>query len=242
MVEPDDYRPIDHAEEDEETEFATVAAAATIDEAKRKALDQLRKVVPYIDERDVEFIVIEEGAKGGLFGRGKMLAQVEARLRPSSERFEGDAPPGAQALREFVQTVVRLMGIEADVSVNETPDAITAEVAGDDLGLLIGRHGSTIDALQCVAAIAINGHRHDRRQIIIDAEGYRGRRELALTSLADRTAQKVARDGASITLQPMSAAERKVIHLHLKDDSRVETASEGNEPFRAVIVSRRSAQ
>jgi spoIIIJ-associated protein len=243
MEEPRDIR-LDEIAEDDETEFATVADAATVDEAKRKALDQLRKVVPYVNERDVEFLVVEEGTKGGLFGRGKMLAQVEARLLPSDELHESETPPGAEAeaLREFVQTAVRLMGIEASVSVHETPTGVRADIAGDDLGLLIGRHGSTIDALQCIAAIAVNGDRRDRLQVIIDAQGYRGRRELALSSLADRTAQKVAREGGSVTLQHMSAAERKVIHLHLKDDTRVETASEGSEPFRAVVISRRSAE
>jgi spoIIIJ-associated protein len=241
MAEPDDYRPVDETE-DEETEFATVADATTVEEAKRKALEQLRKVVPYVDERDVEFVVVEEGMRGGLFGRGKMLARVEARLRPSSQRVEGDAPPIAEALREFVETVLRLMGIEADVSVSEAADTVRADISGDDLGLLIGRHGSTIDALQSIAGIAVNGDRRERRQIIIDAEGYRGRREMALTSLADHAALKVTREGESVTLQPMSAAERKVIHLYLKDDPRVETASDGNEPFRAVVISLRSTQ
>ena len=105
MEEPRDIR-LDEIAEDDETEFATVADAATVDEAKRKALDQLRKVVPYVNERDVEFLVVEEGTKGGLFGRGKMLAQVEARLLPSDELHESETPPGAEAeaLREFVQT------------------------------------------------------------------------------------------------------------------------------------------
>jgi spoIIIJ-associated protein len=239
MAETYDYRPNDDTDE-EETEFATVAEAPTIEEAKRKALDQLRKVVPQVDERSVEFITLEEGAKGGLFGRGRMLAQVEAHLRPVGEdaREASVSRDEADALREFVETVVRLMGIAADVSVTHTAEAMTADVSGDDLGLLIGRHGSTIDALQTIAGIAINGDRHDRRQIVVDAEGYRGRREAALTSLADRTAQKVVRDGASVTLQPMSAAERKVIHLHLKNDPRVETESQGNEPYRAVVISR----
>ncbi len=241
MAEPFDYRDVGEAD-DEETEFATVAEAPTVEEARRKALDQLRKVVPFVDQRDVEYIVVEEGAKGGLFGRGKMLAQVEARLRPSSERVADEAPAEAEALREFVQTAVHLMGLKATVSVSETGDAVTADVTGDDLGLLIGRHGSTIDALQCIAGIAINGDRRDRRQVVVDAEGYRGRRATALTALADRTAQKVARDGASITLQPMSAAERKIVHLHLKDDARVETASEGNEPFRSVVISRKTTR
>ena len=236
MTEPDDLQPVDDGE-DEDTEFATIAGAATIQEAKRKALDQLRKVVPYINEADVEFEVMEEGSKGGLFGRGKSEARIEARLRPAGERIAGDLPPGAEVLREFVQTTVRLMGIEAHVEASEAGEALKADISGDDLGLLIGRHGATIDALQYIAGIAVNGARHDRRQVIVDAEGYRERREAALSSLAERTAQQVVREGAAVALQPMTAAERKVIHLHLKDHPRVETASEGNEPFRAVIIS-----
>ena len=80
MEEPDDLQPID--EEEEETEFATIAGGATIEEAKRTALDQLRKIVPYVDPADVDYVIVEEGSKGGFFGRGKSLAQVEARLLP----------------------------------------------------------------------------------------------------------------------------------------------------------------
>ena len=235
MEEPDDLQPID--EEEEETEFATIASAATIEEAKRVALERLRKIVPYVNPADVEYLVLDEGSKGGLFGRGKAEAQVEARLCPSDERADADLPPEADKLRDFVQTVVDLMGIEAHVSASETGDGVRAEITGDDLGLLIGRHGATIDALQYIAAIVVNGDRRERRQVVVDAEGYRDRRAAALTALADRTAQKVSRESASIALKPMSAAERKVIHLHLKDHPRVETVSEGNEPFRAVVVS-----
>ena len=235
MEEPDDLQPID--EEEEETEFATIAGGATIEEAKRTALDQLRKIVPYVNPADVEYVVVDEGSKGGFFGRGKMLAQVEARLRPSEERVEADLPEGAETLRDFIQTTVDLMGIEARVGASETLEGVRAEISGDDLGLLIGRHGATIDALQYIAAIVVNGDRRERRQVIVDAEGYRDRRAAALTALADRTAQKVARESMSIALKPMSAAERKVIHLHLKENPRVETVSEGNEPFRAVVVS-----
>ena len=237
MEEPDDLQPIE--EEEEETEFATIAAGATVEAAERTALDQLRKIVPYVNPADVEYVVVDEGSKGGLFGRGKAEARVEARLRPSGERVEATLPPGAEKLREFVQNVVSLMGVEAHVSAGETPEGVRAEISGDDLGLLIGRHGATIDALQYIAAIVVNGDRRERLPVVVDAEGYRDRRAAALTALADRTAQKVARDERSITLKPMSAAERKVIHLHLKDHSRVETASEGNEPFRAVVVSPR---
>jgi spoIIIJ-associated protein len=236
MTEPDDLQPVDDGEDDE-TEFATIAGAATIQEAKRKALDQLRKVVPSVNEDDVDFIVMEEGSKGGFFGRGKSEARVEARLRPAGERVTGDLPPDVEVLRTFVHTTVELMGVAAHVAASEIGEAVKADISGDDLGLLIGRHGATIDALQYIAAIVVNGDRRERRQVIVDAEGYRDRREAALSSLAERTAQKVVRDAAPVTLEPMTAAERKVIHLHLKDHPRVETVSEGNEPFRAVVVS-----
>lgn len=240
MAEPDDLQPFDDGEE--ETEFATIAGAATIEEAKRRALDQLRKVVPYVNEADVDFIVMEEATRGGFFGRGKSEARVEARLRPAGDLVDGDRPPCAEVLREFVQTTIDLMGIESTVSASERGDVVRADIGGDDLGLLIGRHGATIDALQYIAAIVVNGDRRDRRQVIVDAEGYRERREAALAALADRIAQKVAREGSPVALKPMSAAERKVVHLHLKDNPRVETVSEGNEPFRAVVVvPRRSA-
>ena len=234
MEEPDDLQPID--EEEEETEFATIAGGATIEEAKRTALDQLRKIVPYVNPADVEYFTLDEGSKGGFFGRGKMAARIEARLRPSDERVDADLPPGADKLREFIQTVVDLMGVEAHVGASEEPEWVRADISGDDLGLLIGRHGATIDALQYIAAIVVNGASRERRQVIVDAEGYRDRRAAALSALADRTAQKVAREATSIALKPMSAAERKVIHLHLKDHPRVQTVSEGNEPFRAVVV------
>ena len=238
MTEPDDLQLVsDEDDGDDDTEFATIAVAATMQEAKRKALDQLRKVVPHVEEVDVEFVVMEEGSKGGFFGRGKSEARVEARLRPAGGRAADGLPADAEVLRDFVQATVGLMGIKAHVTAGEVGETVRADISGDDLGLLIGRHGATIDALQFVAAIVVNGDRRERRQVIVDAEGYRERREVALASLAERTAQQVVRDGVAVTLQPMTAAERKVVHLRLKDDSRVETSSEGNEPFRAVVVS-----
>jgi len=227
---------------EEEGEHATVGTAATVDEAKRLALEGLRKIVPAVNEADVEFIVLEQGSKGGLFGRGKMDAQVEARLRSSAvaaELPEEGPPPGAEALRAFVQGTVDRMGIEASIEAFDTPEAVHAEISGDDLGILIGRHGATIDALQYIAAIVVNGDRRHRRQVVVDAEGYRARREASLAALADRSAQEASRESKRVQLKPMTAAERKVIHLHLKDHPRVETVSEGQEPFRAVVISPR---
>ena len=190
-------------------------------------------------DTDVEFVVVEEGSRGGFFGRGKAQARVEARVLPAASpaTLEGADEPGAEVLREFIQTTVRLMGINASVDAGDNGELLRANISGEELGLLIGRHGSTIDALQYIAAIVVNGDRHTRRQVVVDAEGYRERRETSLQALADRTAHKVVRDATAVTLKPMSAAERKVVHLYLKDDPRVETVSEGQEPFRAVVIS-----
>jgi len=228
------------AEHHDETDFATVASGPTIEAAKAKALEQLRKVVPFVREDDVEFVVVEEGGKGGFLGMGKSQPRVEARVLPGGPEGPGDAVDLREAsdkLAEFVARVAEGMGLDVEVEVSVAGDAIVAEVAGGELGLLIGRHGQTLDAVQYLAAIVVNGHSHSRRQVIVDAEGYRGRREVSIRSVADRAAQKVERTRNEVTLKPMTAAERKIVHLYLKDHPKVETRSEGDEPQRAVIIS-----
>jgi spoIIIJ-associated protein len=223
-------------DDDDDEDLATVAVGATIDEAKKKALEQLRKIAAYVNEADVEFITVDEGQKGGFLGMGKTQPRVEARLHSSGAPVDSGLPPVAGILQDFLEGVVARMGFEATVEASESGDAVTAQISGDDLAILIGRHGQTIDALQYLAAIVVNRDRHDRRQVVVDAEGYRQRRESALKALADRTAQKVSRESAQVALNPMSAGERKIVHLHLKDHPRVETASEGQEPYRAVVI------
>jgi spoIIIJ-associated protein len=236
---------IDHTdptdEQFDETEFATVAAGANVDEAKRKALEQLRKLVPAVQESDVEFVVLDEGGRGGFLGMGKSQPRVEARVLPG-HREPSDMVSVSEAtktLHEFVATVAAGIGLDVEVEVNEVGDTLVADVIGDDLGLLIGRHGQTLDSVQYLAAIVVNGHLRARRQIVVDAEGYRGRREVSLRGLATRAAQKAERTRHAVDLKPMSAAERKIVHLHLKDHPRVETHSEGDEPQRYVVVSYR---
>ena len=230
-------------EQADETEFATVASAVTVDAAKKKALEQLRKVVPYVREEDVEFVVVDEGGQGGFLGMGKSQPRVEARVLPGANEAVGgdvvDADEALQKLDDFVTRVTTGMGLDVDVEVSQAGDAVVADIAGGDLGLLIGRHGQTLDALQYLAAIVVNGHAHARRQVIVDAEGYRNRREVSLRAVAERAAQKVERTHGELVLKPMTAAERKIVHLHLKDHPNVETRSEGDEPQRSVIVSPR---
>jgi spoIIIJ-associated protein len=226
--------------EDEEPEFATVATGADVEEAKRTALAQLRKIVPWVTEADVEYEVVEEGARGGFFGRGRKGAEVEARVRSSAKPADEGLEPLAEDLREFLDGVIDRMGLDAHIDVRDEGDAAIADMSGPDLGILIGRHGQTIDALQYLCAIAVNRRHRSRRRVIVDAEGYRDRRASSLHAMADRVAQRVAREREPIMLKPMSAAERKVIHLRLKDNPKVETSSEGQEPNRAVVIAPRS--
>jgi len=229
-------------EQADDTDFATVASAATVEAAKKKALEQLRKVVPYVREDDVEFVVVDEGGQGGFLGMGRSQPRVEARVLPGAGGAAADVVDADEALEkldEFISTVTSGMGLEVDVEVSQSGDAVVADIAGTDLGLLIGRHGQTLDALQYLAAIVVNGHSHARRQVIVDAEGYRNRREISLRAVAERAAQKVERTRNELVLKPMTAAERKIVHLTLKDHPKVETRSEGDEPQRSVIVSPR---
>jgi spoIIIJ-associated protein len=138
-------------------------------------------------------------------------------------------------MRELVGTVVGAMGIPARVDVHETEDGVTVTCSGGDLGLLIGKHGQTIDALQYVANAASFRSRAGK-PVTIDAAGYRDRRRATLEGIALRAAEQ-ASDGQQVRLEPMTAVERKVVHERLKEVGGVETSSEGTEPNRYVVVS-----
>jgi spoIIIJ-associated protein len=149
----------------------------------------------------------------------------------------GQNPTEAGArVREVMERIVDEVGIEATVDVREDGDAVTAEFVGDDLGLLIGHHGQTIDAIQHLAyRIAFRGG-HERKRVSIDAAGYRERRAVALRATADQAAEAAINDQRPVALEPMSALERKVVHEHLKTRHDVETYSEGQEPSRRLVV------
>ena len=119
----------------------------------------------------------------------------------------------------------------------EREDAVVATCSGRDLGLLIGRHGQTIDAIQYLAnAILFRGRYEERRPVVVDAAGYRERRQATLDALALRMAEQASATGQRVELEPMTAVERKIVHEKLKDDPEIETASEGTEPNRFVVI------
>jgi spoIIIJ-associated protein len=142
----------------------------------------------------------------------------------------------AERVRAILEHVVRALDLDATVEVDEDADQITGRIEGEDVGLLIGRRGQTIDAVQllCYRA-AFRGH-DDRKRLIVDAAGYRERRREVVERQADRAADRALKTGHEIELEPMNPAERRIVHERLKERAGVETFSEGEEPERCVIV------
>jgi len=150
----------------------------------------------------------------------------------------GESAQGAgDRIRDLVTTVCDGIGIEGfSVELREDDEELRATVDGEDLGLLIGKHGATIDALQHLALRAAFRGAPDHRRVVVDAAGYRDRREAALHRAADRAVTEALDFGRAVELEPMRPAERKVVHLYLRERTEVETHSEGDEPERRLVV------
>src|SRR5919201_3449863 len=219
------------------TELQVEATGETVGEAKWAALRELEKQQPGLDKAAVRFQVVSEGERG-LLGVGYAPARVLATLSEDSSPREtkGESALAAE-VRELVERIAVGIGVTARVDVREDDETITLTCSGPELGMLIGRHGQTIDAVQyLVNAIVYRSHPDDRKEVVVDAAGYRARRRASLEALAVRSAQRALQSGESVELDPMTAVERKVVHLRLKEFPGVETSSEGTEPSRYVIV------
>jgi spoIIIJ-associated protein len=150
---------------------------------------------------------------------------------------ELDESPLATDVRLLVSRIVAALAVDGRIDVREDDETVTVTCSGPDVALLIGRHGQTIDAVQYLLnAIAHRAHGDERKEVIVDAAGYRERRRATLESLAVRTAEQVRMRGERVELDPMTAVERKVVHLKLKEFDGVQTSSEGTEPNRYVVV------
>jgi spoIIIJ-associated protein len=227
------------------------ATGETVGEARWAALHELERRYPGLDREQIEFVVLSEGQRG-LLGVGYEPARVIAALAiaptqaapaPAHAASESPlAPPreddsaAAALVRELLTQVVLGLGLDADVEIEEAEGRVTGVVSGADLGLLIGRHGQTIDAIQYLANAMLHRRRADPVEVVIDAEGYRERRKRVLCAVADRAAAEARRDGEPVALEPMTSVERKIVHLHLKEIAGVGTTSEGVEPNRHVVV------
>lgn len=222
-------------------ELSVDATGETVGEAKWAAIRELERLIPGLDRETVRFQVVTEGERG-LLGVGttpaRVVATAPALSRPAPPADEeGEASDERAIAVGLLERVSSALGEPLAIEVDETEREVRATVTGRDAGVLIGRHGQMLDALQVLAnAVAHHTAGPDRRRIVIDAAGYRARREASLEQLARRTAERVAATGERAALEPMSAAERRAVHECLKDDPEVTTASDGDEPYRYVVV------
>ena len=219
------------------SELQVEATGETVGEAKWAALRELEKQQPGIDKGAVHFQVVSEGERG-LLGVGYAPARVLATVAAdAASRDTDDESELAAEVRGLVERIAAGIGVTARVDVHENDETLTLTCTGPDLGMLIGRHGQTIDAVQyLVNAIVYRSHAEGRKEVVVDAAGYRARRRASLEALAVRSAQRALQSGEPVELDPMTAVERKVVHLRLKDFPGVETSSEGTEPNRFVVI------
>jgi len=214
-------------------ELRVEAEGETVGEAKWAALRELERLAPGIERETVELQVVSEGERG-LLGVGYAPARVIAVAHVSAET-ESDSPDEVAAAREFVERVARAIDADVTVTAREHEGVITVTCAGRDLGLLIGKHGQTIDAIQFLANAVARTEGTEAR-IVVDAAGYRARRSATLDTMAHNAARRAAATGRPVDLDPMTAIERRIVHESLKDDPAVTTFSEGSEPHRYVVV------
>jgi spoIIIJ-associated protein len=219
--------------EHDERELTEEAEGASLGEAKWNAVKQLEPRFPGVTADCVSFEVLEDGDE-----EAGTAARVRAELDEEAyEQVAHDIPEApAERVRAVVSRVVGALGLRASVDIEETDEEIRATVNGDDLGLLIGRHGATIDALQHVAMRAAFHSSSDHKAVVVDAAGYRERREAALRRAADRAVEDALSFGRSVELEPMGPQERRIVHMYLRDRTDVQTHSEGDEPDRRLVV------
>jgi len=213
------------------------ASGETVGEAKWAALRELEKLHPGLDKGAVRFQVVSEGERGLLgvgYAPARVVALVDAESAESST--DGDSELGAD-VRDLIERITSGIGVRCRIDILEDDETVIASCSGSNLGLLIGKHGQTIDAIQyLVNAIVWRSRPNDRKEVVVDAAGYRERRRAALESLAVRSAEEALATHSAVDLEPMTAVERKTVHLRLKSFDGIETGSEGTEPNRYVVI------
>ena len=214
-------------------ELRAEAEGTSLGEAKWNALRTLQPRFPGVTAECVSFEVLSEGDEAA----GE-VARVVAEVDESAWRRAAQEIPEepVERVRAVVSRVVQGLGLEASVDVDESAEEIRATVNGDDLGILIGRHGATIDALQHLAMRAAFHGVAEHKAVVVDASGYRERREAALKRAADRAVEDALSFGRPVELEPMGPQERRIVHTYLRDRTEVQTHSEGDEPDRRLVV------
>lgn len=199
----------------------------TIEDAVAEALKTLNM------DRDSVSVEILEKPKSGFLGIGA----VPAKIRVSYEYSRADKT------RDFLEELFKKMNIEAKIDIaKEEEGRLKVTLSGDEMGLIIGRRGENLDALQYITNLSVNKNEDERVRVSIDTENYREKREESLERLAKRVADKVSKYGRSVSLEPMPPSERRIIHACLQDYKGVTTFSIGSEPQRRVIVAPANAQ
>jgi spoIIIJ-associated protein len=206
------------------------ASGNTIEEAIEKALAELGA-----SREEVEIQILSQGGRR-LLGLGTLEARVRVTLCPPEPEEEV-----ALVAKEVLERLLGGMGIEARVSLRrpdlpEGPNPIVLDITGQNLGILIGRRGETLCALQYITRLIVNRRLHQWAEVIVDVEGYKKRRERSLTQLACRMADRAALLGQAVSLEPMPAHERRIIHLALRDHEKVTTESVGEGDRRKVVI------
>lgn len=196
----------------------------TVEEAIATALKSLQA-----KREEVEVTVLEEGSKGFLGLLGSRQARVKVVIPDNPEKV----------INDFLNKVLADMHIKAGVELRPRDGYYFVSFHGQDLGILIGRRGETLDALQYLTNLAVNRVLEHKIKVILDVEGYRKRREQTLINLARRLSNRVKETGNRIVLEPMNPQERRVIHTALQNDSQILTFSEGQEPNRKVVIALR---
>ena len=187
-----------------------------------------------LDEDEIDVEVVK--TRSGLFGGGKVTIRVHVGEDEPVEELEPNTEQESEAAG-FVSELLRHMGIEADLRIaTREDDRVVLEMVSDDAGILIGRHGATLEAMQLLTNIACGRRHEDGPRVILDSEDYRYRREQNLTRMAMRVARDVQRSGRSQLLEPMNPFERRLVHTTISDLDDVSTASEGDGPYKQVRV------
>jgi spoIIIJ-associated protein len=194
----------------------------TIEEAVALALSELGVSIDRIN-----YEVLEAPSRGFLGIIGTRLAKVRVTVNP---------PDPIQVAEDFLEKIFCLMKLQIQIEKIATLDSTIFNIRGNDLGILIGKHGQTLDALQYLTNLAANRDAESKVRIVLDVEDYRQRRTDTLTRLATRMADNVKRRGEKVVLEPMSSNERKIIHMALQNDQRIVTYSEGEEPYRKIVI------
>lgn len=196
--------------------------AKTVDEAVSLALAQLG-----ISREEAEIEVLEEPSRGFLGLLGSRPARVRVRVKDTPSR----------RAKELLDRLLEAMNLPVDMAIEEKENNVFIDIEGKDVGILIGRRGETLDALQYLLTLYVNKNQSQRCKVFLDVEGYRRRREETLQRLAVKLAEKAKQRGRNVVLEPMTSHERRIIHTALQGRDDIYTYSEGEEPYRKIIIS-----